>query len=135
VVGVPDGVLLPSGSNADVRQAERPFDGCPFADIIALDRMANVLQQVTQNERADSPVPGQEKEQEQAGHGQRDPEQMYREVERVAVPLAPIAQRSAQKTQDRIASFVRLQGHNLPERQKPSKLGLNQRASLPAGTV
>jgi len=103
VIGMPERVLLRARCDANVRQPEHPLDGCPFTDIIALDRMAGVLEQVTQNEHADSPVPRQEKEKQQAGHGHRDPEQMDGEVERMSVPLAPIAQGAAQETQNRIS--------------------------------
>jgi hypothetical protein len=86
--------------DGDVREAEHPFDGRPLADIIPFDRMAGVLQQVTQNKRRSSPIPGQEKEQKYAGDGQRNSEQVDREVERMLVPLAPIAQGFAQEIQN-----------------------------------
>lgn len=51
-------VLLPTRRDADVREAKHSLDSRPFTDIVPLDCMAGVLQQVTQGESTDSPVPG-----------------------------------------------------------------------------
>src|SRR6266545_3772462 len=64
--------LLPARRNADVGQAEEAFDARPLAEVVALDAMADVLQDVSQDKGADAPVPlvpRQGEQQDDAGDG------------------------------------------------------------------
>jgi hypothetical protein len=90
-------LLLPARRDADVTKAKQSLDRRPFPHVVALDGMPGILQQVAKQECANSPVPWQEKEQKQTRDGQGNPKQVNREIERVLMPLTPIAQRFAQE--------------------------------------
>src|SRR5262245_14537346 len=87
--GLPESrlILLPARCDADVGKAEQPLDAGPLADVVALDGMADILQQVTQHERADAPVPllpGQHTQQDNPRDGQGDAQKVNPEIEGVA---------------------------------------------------
>ncbi len=93
-------LALPARGNADVRQAEQALDARPFAQVIPLDAVPNVLQEVAQDKGANAPVPlvpRQREQQHHASDGHRDAEQVNPEVERMAVALQPVAQGAAER--------------------------------------
>src|SRR5579875_1931364 len=91
---------VPARRDADVGQAEQTFDGRPFADIVPLGAMADPLQQIAGNDRSHAPIPGQEKEQDDAADSQRNADQMDIKIEGQAMPLAPIPQTATEEAQD-----------------------------------
>src|SRR5207244_606796 len=51
-------------------------------------------------ERGNAPIPGKEEEESDSDHGQRDPQQVDGEVERMAMAFAPVGQGATQEAKD-----------------------------------
>src|SRR5207247_1918860 len=69
--------------------------------VVALDAVADVLQDVAQDERPDAPVPllpRQGEQQHHAGDCEGNAEQVDPEVEGMAMPLQPVAQGATEGT-------------------------------------
>jgi len=93
--------MPPARRDANVRAAKETFDGCPLADVVAFDPVADELQYVPQHERGQAYPAGQDEQQNKAPHGQGDSDEVHAEVERVAVALPPVAQDAAEGSAER----------------------------------
>src|SRR5438094_8517958 len=70
--------LLPSGRYADIRQAEKPFDTRPFAQVMDLHGVTHELQAVAEDRRGEAPVAAEEEQQCDSEHGHGDAHQADR---------------------------------------------------------